>query len=398
MNFRSIAAIAAFLLFAPVSFAQSVIVTNLAVSTQDTTARKQLISSLEGFLKEKDGPAKENHYILKESLPETSVLLDEMKDIEQSAKFNDKNFYKCHLTNIVKQDDGTYLVQFSYLGVGDGTPFLRASYRMLAKNVNGQFYFYSPLRENTRYWKSKKVMNVVFHYKDTLIRKDAEVFWRTATNFDKRLGIPYSPFEFYYCDNFQEAQQILGLDYRSDYNGVSGDIMSGRENNISVMVSGYNSYGHRFDAHDLWHDRLRVVMNGDTINRPVDEGCAYLYGGSWGVSWRELLAKFKQYAADHPDADWLSLYTGTKNFVDGDKSMKVPYVLNALIVQKIEREKGFPPVMQLLGCGKRQAGDDNYFAALEKVTGITKANFNEQMWALIKYEEMSSHAQRPATK
>jgi len=384
MFFRSIATIAAFLSLASFSSAQSVIVTNMASLSQDTVVKKQLINSLEGFLKEKSGPAKDNHYVLKEDLPQTLVLLDEMKGIEQSAKYNDKNFYKCHLTNVVKLDAVNYIVQFSYLGIAEGEPVLRASYKMLAKYANGQFYFYSPLKQNTRAWKSKRYMNIVFHYKDTLLRRDAEAYFRTVTYYDKKLGVPYSPVEYYYCDNFSEAQQVLGVDYKSDFNGISGDILSGRENNISVVLSGYDSYNHRFDAHDLWHDRLRVIMTGDTINRPVDEGCAYLYGGSWGISWREVLMKFKQFAAEHPDADWLNLYTDTKNFEEGAKSLKVPYALNALIVQKIEREKGFAPVMQLLSCGKRQSGDDNYFKALEKISGINKANFNTEMWSLIK--------------
>jgi hypothetical protein len=40
--------------------------------------------------------------------------------------------------------------------------------------------------------------------------------------------------------------------------------------------------------------------------------------------------------------------------------------------------------MELLGCGKREAGDANYFKALEKLTGINKGNFNSEVWKLIK--------------
>jgi hypothetical protein len=40
--------------------------------------------------------------------------------------------------------------------------------------------------------------------------------------------------------------------------------------------------------------------------------------------------------------------------------------------------------MELLACGKREKGDENYFNALEKVSGISKANFNTAMQDLIK--------------
>jgi len=354
------------------------------VSLRDTVIKNQLISSLNGFLSEKDSPNKDNKYVLKEDLLETSALLDEMKGMEQSSRYNDKTFYKCHLTNVVKLEGENYIIQFSYIGIGEGTPLLRASFRLIARNMNGQFYFSSPLKQNTQYWKSRRLANITFHYKDTLNRKDAELYFKTVSYYDRKLKAPASSVEFYYCDNFSEAQQLLGIDYKSDYNGIKTDILSSHENNVSMILDGGSSYSHRFDPHDLWHERLRTVMNADIINRPVDEGCAYLYGGSWGFTWREVLFKFKQYANDHPDADWLSLYTETKNFADGDKSMKIAYALNALIAQKIEKEKGFAAVMELLGCGKRETGDDNYFKALEKQTGITKVNFNTAMWELVK--------------
>ena len=123
------------------------------------------------------------------------------------------------------------------------------------------------------------------------------------------------------------------------------------------------------------HERLRYVIGTDKTNRPVDEGCAYSTWGSWGYSWPEVLIKFKKYAGDNPNADWLNLYIQGTNFVGGDRAMKIPYALNALIVQKIEKEKGFAPVMELLTCGKKEKGDENYFKPLEKVTGISKANF-----------------------
>ncbi|HZX59374.1 MAG TPA: hypothetical protein VFE54_11635, partial [Mucilaginibacter sp.] len=90
-----------------------------------------------------------------------------------------------------------------------------------------------------------------------------------------------------------------------------------------------------------------------------------------------------QYAANNPDADWLKLYTESAKFENDEKPMYIAYALNALIVQKIEKEKGFEPVKELLGCGKRETGDNNYFMALGKVTGITKANFNTKMRELI---------------
>src|SRR6185312_7866439 len=81
--------------------------------------------------------------------------------------------------------------------------------------------------------------------------------------------------------------------------------------NRTVIVSGEKSVDgfNTWDPHDWWHARLHRVVPVSTIYRPVDEGMAYLYGGSWKTyTWKDVLGRFKDYAAAHPDADWLTLY------------------------------------------------------------------------------------------
>jgi len=51
-------------------------------------------------------------------------------------------------------------------------------------------------------------------------------------------------------------------------------------------------------------------------------------------------------------------------------------LIDALLIEKIERDKGFPAVMQVLCSGKKQPDDANFFAALQKADGINAANFN----------------------
>ncbi len=53
------------------------------------------------------------------------------------------------------------------------------------------------------------------------------------------------------------------------------------------------------------------------------------------------------------------------------------------MVKKIDTEQGFPKVLELLTCGNKEVGNENYFRDLEKVTGITKTNFNESIWRMI---------------
>jgi len=363
---------------------QSLVVMEGVGLPKDSVTKNELISSLNGFLDEKDGPNKENKFVLKDDLLAMSALLDEINGVEKNAKLKDDHFYRAYLTNTVKLANNVFLVQLAYIGVAENAPVLRASFKLLAKKQDGQFYFYSVLKQNTVAWKTKKVNNITFHFKDTFDDVNANAYLKAANSYDARLKTPVTPFDFYFCDNFPEVAQVLGVDYKLDYAGIKHDDISSHENNANLEINGGYDGPLCFDPHDLWHDRLHRVVSVDVINRPVDEGCAYLYGGSWGTSWGDVLAMFKKYAVAHPDADWLNLYVNTTNFEDGAKPMKIACAINALIVRKLEKEKGFAPVKELLSCGKREQGDDNYFKALEKVSGISKAGFNDAVWGLIR--------------
>jgi hypothetical protein len=243
------------------------------------------------------------------------------------------------------------------------------------------------LEENTVDWKTKKVGNCVFHYKDDLNERKAAEFVRSIAAHDKRLNAGETFLDFYSCDNVLEAMRLVGEDYRSDYNGVGYFDLSEDYGNRTVVVSGDKRIDgfNDWDTHDWWHARLHRVVPRATIYRPVDEGMAYLYGGSWRVyRWADILRLFREYAAAHPDADWLALYKSGIDYVAGPHNLRISYVINSLIVQRLEKEKGFAAALPLVTCGPQQAGDANYFAALKQVVGVDEAGFNAYIGLLIK--------------
>ncbi len=369
------------------SFGQELIKLLNIRNPKDTANANAAAHALKMFLAETGKANKDNDYVWKDELPATSDMLDEIKGMSSfEGPSKEKDYYKCFLNNIIEKDSNNYLFQLSYIHPAQDYPALRAGFTLMAKKVDGRFFIYSPLKYNTTAWRTKVFGNLTCHYKVGFEAADVKAYQKQVSLYNKKLKLPDQPIDFYYCDDFTEVQRILGIDYKSDYNGLTSNSLTAHENGITLLVSGNNDQPHRFDAHDLWHERLRVAVSSTVINRPVDEGCAYLYGGSWGYSWQEIKAKFKSYVAANPNAGWLSLYINSTPFETGQKPMFVAYMLDALIVQKVEKEKGFAPVMQLLTCGPRQKGDDNYFVALERVTGITKANFNAEMWKLVKAE------------
>jgi hypothetical protein len=357
---------------------------------KDTIISNNLINSLNGFLSQKESENKGNAYVLKEDLLETSILLDEMKGIEKSSKYKDDNFYKGYLTNVVQLSDSNFLIQLSYIGVNENTPILLTSFEILAKEKDNKFYFLSPLKRNTISWQSKKIGNYTFHFKNTLNTKVASEYVKAVNFFDKKLNAPQGQTEWYGCNDSPDVLNTIGVSYKLDYNGRSSSTFNTYENNTLLLMSGTdNASFNSFDPHDLWHERLRNVYSRDIINRPVDEGCAYLYAGSWGISWEQILKTFQEKVASNLKTDWLALASYEANQLNfgenQEKHLMADYVVNALLVQKIEKEKGFNAVVEFICCGKnKKGGNENYFVVLEKLTGINKSNFNESVWALIK--------------
>jgi hypothetical protein len=342
---------------------------------KDSMKSRGILVTLNGFLNAKEGPNKDNPYILSSDLPATSLLLDEFKGMDKS---------EVYLTNLSFQTDSSYLIQCSYIGVLHDTPKLHASFSLLVIFFQGRYFIISPLHQNTRTWKQTTIQNFIFRYKDTLDIQKAIKYQQRCTLYEDKLKISRQPEVYFVCDDFHEALRLSGVDYKRDYNGYAYNTLSSHENDIFLTVSGAPNTGFsQYDPHDLWHEKLRAVVPSKTINRPVDEGCAYLYGGSWGMTWDKILLDFLGYASTHPKADWLVLYKTNAVFETGNYKNLIAYMINALLIGHIEATRGFTPILELIQCGPRQQGDANYFAALQKITDITEAQFNETINNLI---------------
>ena len=365
---------------------QSLIVPKYLRLPVDSVQSTQLVASLNGLLDQPSGSNKDNAFIQAGYLPETSVLLDEMKGMADAGP-GKKNVYPCYLENVSLIDSADYFVQFSYIGNSGSAPVLRASFKLIAYRQGDQYFFRSPLRRNTAAWHTKKAGHFIFHYSAPPDEAALTAYVKKAEEFDKKLHAPDYTTEFYCCNTLQEALELMGVTYKLDYNGIAAENFSSFEDNTFLNVVGrVNTDPALFDLHDLWHDRLHQVIPVSIINKPIDEGCAYLYGGSWGLSWEEIFKQFKIYMGDNKD--WLTAFSENKNFGSSQRyHLYVAYVIDALLVQKIEKEKGFDAVMEFLSCGKSQPGNDKYFAALDKIAGINRLNFNETIEKLVEEQK-----------
>lgn len=349
----------------------------------DTAVAQQLPAALAGLLVARSQSPNVGAYLPTPAQPEDFMLLDELYGLEQPRPALPATSYRPHLLGITDLDSGRYLVQLGSLGLApDGLPVLRATCELLARRTTpGRFTFASPLRARTQAWHSTRFGACTFRYATTLDRKAAATYARYMADFDRRLHSRDWPTEVFCCADLPEVLCLAGITYKADYSGYAHSSLSARANHRLLLL---DATANRFDPHDLWHQRLRNVVPAASINKAVDEGCAFRYAGSWGLTWPQILTQFKAWAATQPQADWLHLYQEAVNYAPpSQKPLLVSYTLNALIIEQLERDKGFGAVQQLLTCGKMEKGNDNYFRVLTQVAGITQDNFNARVGALV---------------
>lgn len=356
---------------------------------KDSIESKNLTTSLNNFLLSAQQPNEENKFVFDSEKIETFIQLDEVNGIEKSGIYKDDFFYKPYLTNVMPLIDNQYLVQVSYIGTNENTAYLRASFEFIAHKMGSSFVFSSPLLRNTKNWKIEKAGNTIFHYQNTINKDKIKEFNKLTSSFDAKLKATNKITDYYCTDNIIELQKLIGVDYKSDYNGRTESVWSSSFGDRKLIVLGNNSSTfNEFDPHDTWHNSLYSVTTRSKINRPVDEGCAYIYGGgSWGISWKDVFKKFKDKVASNKNTDWTECKEKPLNFNTPEIYLYADYVVNALLIQKIEKEKGFAGVWELLNVGPFEKGNEKYYKALEKLTGITKANYNEKIWELINNEK-----------
>jgi len=369
-------------------YQELIINSNISLPSDSIFASK-LTNAIQFFLFEAKKENTSNKSIVQDQKLETFLLLDELRGIQNSRKYKDSSFYKPYLANIVMLDSSKYLIQISYIGKIEDTVLHRATLSFYAHKSKDDILFSSVFNDKTKYWKNLKVDNNYFYYKNDINKKKIVSFKKWAKFYDNKLGIKNKIVKFYCTDNIVELQSLNGIEYMSDNNGRRNGIFSTTLDNTKIVILGNKAEQFDdFDIHDLFHDRLSLVIPRSKVYKPVDEACAYLYGGSWGISWKDILTTFKEKVAVNKDINWMDTKENPVNFGESkEKHLMIDYVVNALIVKKLEAEKGFGAVWELLNCGKWEKDNKSYYKTLEKLTGITKQNYNDKIWELIKSEK-----------
>ena len=352
---------------------------------KDSTVSSQLISDLNGFLRAAYNDREKNNWVQQSEKLKSSILLTQLYQINENTK--DGTELKSHLNNITPIGADKYLVQISYIETTESDSKLFALFEIFATKKDDSYKFSSTLPWNTRNWETIFDEYLTFYY-DNNNQELCDQYIKHIKRFDIMLeNSPKNEILLFSrdCEDLSQLLRLSGVLYHKDYNGLTWSmtdyytsegvlkLFTARLSNIKVA-----------DPHDIFHGRSTLGIPFNQQNRLMVCGSAYAYAGNWGYSWSEIQIKFKNNFEYNAKTDWLKLYFDKPNFGDENgKDLFITQFINALIVQDLEREKGFVAVKELLASGNMYKNEDYFFKKLEELTAINKSNFNKKVGKLI---------------
>ena len=333
----------------------------------DSLTKVCLLKSLDLFLNEKNHDMSNSLVVDNQHYQQYKDFFDIFINAENSKRYNDTAFFKCHLTNIILQPDSSYRVSLSYFGISPNKEIInRLSTTFIAKKGYNFFKFYCPFEENTRYWQSKKIGNIEFFYEHDFNPMIAKDFEKYNSMLAKKLKVKPLKFKYYKCHDIQELYRLMGIEYDVDQNG---NIRSGSfDTKNMIFLSGTNSDQYK---HDLTHTYMGLMFADSLRNWTAEEGYNIYTTDYWGESNRQVFQYLTNYAKENPDISLLEVF-------EKNKILKYPiairYPIAAVIMRKVEKEYGFEKVLQLISCGE---AEDGFLPKLKEITGISKEIFDK---------------------
>ena len=350
---------------------------------KDSVERTSLTHDLNDFLLSvREGKGIEL-WVLPEEKNETQILIEEIQDFAN----DDTISYQPYLVNIEALSDKiSYAVQVVYISLESSQP-LHALFEFIVHKKDGKFLFSSPLKRYTKDWHTKTDGHIVFYYQNKNHETAVDQYAKFIKEYDEKLGVTRKA-DFYFCDDCESMAQMMrlvGMPYKLDYNGFDWNSLAFEmEDKVIDIFSKRLAQQTTIDPHDLFHISAGYAIPMEHRNHYMICGCAYVYCGSWRISWTDIQKMFKTRMTFDKNTDWLKLYFDRYNFGESqERHLLVTQFVNALLIEKTEREQGFPAVMKLLSSGNIYKERETFFKILKEVTGINEKNFNKKVGKLI---------------
>lgn len=281
--------------------------------------------------------------------------------------------FPVHVLSIKFTDDICQIkAQFSYCQK-DGSPYVLAIANYIAAKENGKFKLHNYLTYSKNNWGSTTVGMVDFYYPPyhKFDREKAQELNDFIHKICPIFGVQPKPFEYYLADDYDEIQQLKGLDY---YIGMGGESKpSGKAADDKVYCSGLGEYY----PHEVFH--VQIDEHFPDKHFWVSEGVATMLGGSRGQDLDWHIRRTNLYLQQHPEIN-LNDMLKLKNL---DSETAYHYVLGGLIAKKILDKGGWSLLKEFMSAGKT---DQDYLNSIEKYLGVSKSGLNDYLRAELEIE------------
>ncbi len=348
---------------------------DLELAEKDSIKSMKLENSLATFLTEAQNGTYTNEYVDTLHLKEYEFFFNKLSGI---GKNNNPIFDAPIILKSYTADEHAYQLTVAFTGVKDDLPFIYQVTEFKAVPYKDHYRFYSPFKERTANFKTKKVKDVTFYYSGKINEDKANKFADFKDELSELTQTEKSSLDYYCFESLDELLKSYGFLYSARQCNFLCYDLGFTDNEGKIYVTGTNNENYSFGyVGDYLYYNL---PNKEDMYWPVVQGVSVYFGG-YGLSYdsmEELKHQFKDELKKNPNIDFLTEFNkGRKSSVNRHFSF---YVMSAFLCEEIMKKKGFEEVLKLAYSGRK---GESFFENLEEVLAIDENNFHQTIVRLI---------------
>lgn len=318
----------------------------------------------------------------------TLTIFKKLHNYELKKDSAQKEINEKQLINIYPISKNQHAVSIAYLIKNkEELPILYFIVNLIAEKNGHKVTFSTPLKYLTKYWKTKQIGNITYHYENELNEKEALFFDKKNTQIANLFDLEPQKMDYYMCENYQKIIKLTGFEYSSPANGY---FIGGYGVTANTIFMNHEDF-----SHDAFHYYSELVNKQTDRNWIAEEGLAYSLGNGYYTdqngkmtTQKMLIKELKNYLNQNRDTTFWDLFEGDYPiFDDIAKDLSVRAVISSLIVDEIMNKKGKEGMMKITNSGGGKNRLANYMKAIDEMLGINKQNFNTQLARLTNKKE-----------
>lgn len=365
---------------------ETLVIPEFLKNPMDSITKKDFNQSLASFFYKLTQGEIDRKMLTPHNAALTESVLQELANYETKKDSAALSYKDKQLINVYPISDEQYFISVTYSGDKViSRPILTYIVNLVATKTDSKFTFSIPIDYLTRYWKTQTVGRITYHYRDTINTERAALFDKKNNEIARKLGLVPEKMDFYMTSNFQEISELLGLGYSLFSNGKYREGYGVDSRTIFAIMNNEDF------SHDIFHYYSGKINKREHRNWITEEGIAYLWGNAYYtdkngemITHQSLVTELCKYLANTKNANLYELFKNNdKIFTHIAPEASVRSTISGIIAKEVALEKGSKGITLLINAGRKNSLE-SYLKVTDKLLGINKNNFNEEVENLIK--------------